>query len=142
MRTGWLRASDVVALAEYVRSIPLVANPYLAPDGRLSAAQARGRLLFERSATHDGRPIPRRDRCDVCHSGPDFTNQARFDVGTRAATDSDAEFDTAHLANVFESAPYPRRPSGDAGGADGHNRQDKRRASDPRRRSSTTWSST
>jgi YVTN family beta-propeller protein len=106
VRTAWLRPSEVVALADYVRSIPPVQNPHLAADGRLTAAQERGKALFERAVTHSGAPIPTRDRCHTCHSGPDFTDFRRFDVGTRAPSDTTLEFDTAHLTNVFESPPY------------------------------------
>ena len=35
-----------------------------------------------------------------------YTDHQAFDVGTRSSTDSDPEFDTAHLTNIFESAPY------------------------------------
>ncbi|MHC4427245.1 MAG: hypothetical protein ACYS0D_01390 [Planctomycetota bacterium] len=105
-RTGWLSASEVVVLTEYIRSIPAVVNPYLEPDGKLTPAQRRGKEFFERTTTNDGRPIPRRDRCNFCHSGPSFTNAQRFDVGTSSDHDSSAEFDTAHLTNIFESGPY------------------------------------
>jgi YVTN family beta-propeller protein len=106
VRTGWLDSSEVVALAEYIRSIPAVHNPYLADDGRLTAAQRRGRELFERTTTNDGRPIAERDRCDFCHAGPHTTNFQAFDVGTAGPTDTKRVFDTAHLTNIFESPPY------------------------------------
>jgi YVTN family beta-propeller protein len=106
VRTGWLGAADVVALSEYIHSIPDVVNPYPAPDGKLTPTQRRGKELFERTTTNDGKPIPQRDQCHFCHSGPKFTNFERFDVGTRSATDTKSEFDSAHLNNIFESAPY------------------------------------
>ncbi|MFQ5655119.1 MAG: hypothetical protein ACE5GW_10370, partial [Planctomycetota bacterium] len=105
-RTGWLGPRDIVALAEFVRSIPPVVNPYLAPDGALTPAQKRGRELFERAVTNDGKPISVRNRCGSCHSGPDFSNHQRFDVGTGTSRDTSPEFDTAHLTNIFESGPY------------------------------------
>ncbi len=106
MRTGWLSATEVVSLAAYIRSIPAVRNPYLAPDGRLSPAQERGKQLFERTTTTDGTPIPERDQCHFCHSGPSFTNYQQFDVGTKAPTDTVSAFDSAHLIGIFESPPY------------------------------------
>ncbi len=106
MRTAWLSAPDVVSLAAYIRSIPAVVNPYLAPGGRLSPAQERGRQLFERTTTTHGTPIPERDQCHFCHSGPSFTNYQQFDVGTKAPTDTVSAFDTAHLTGIFDSPPY------------------------------------
>ncbi|MFQ5490177.1 MAG: hypothetical protein ACE5GE_05590 [Phycisphaerae bacterium] len=106
VRTGWLSWDDVVTLAAFVRSIEPVSNPYRSPDGSLTAAQRRGQALFERTTTNRGDPIPERSRCDYCHSGPKFTDGRRSDVGTKAAHDTAAEFDSAHLPNIFESAPY------------------------------------
>ena len=106
VRTGWLRSSEVVSLAEYIRSIEPVVNPNVATDGELTSAQRRGKVFFERTRTNDGVPIPEESQCHFCHSGPDFTNYRAFDVGTKAAGDSKAEFDTAHLTNIFESAPF------------------------------------
>lgn len=106
VRTGWLNSFDVVALTDYIHSLPPVINPYRDPSGELNPVQEAGRELFFRTTRNDGTPIPERDRCDFCHAGPKFTNHEKFDVGTMAATDSSAEFDTAHLTNIFESAPY------------------------------------
>ncbi len=106
VRTGWLNAVQVVNLASYIRSIRPVVNPYRQADGTLTAAQGRGRILFERDADNSGNPIPERDRCNFCHTRPTFTDGRRFDVGTKAPNDAKARFDTAHLANIFESAPY------------------------------------
>ncbi len=106
VRTGWLSAIEVVELASYIRSIEPVVNPYRAPDGTLTAAQKRGKALFERTTTHDDQPLPERDRCSYCHTGPKFTDGHRADVGTKGPNDTESIFDTAHLTNVFESAPY------------------------------------
>ena len=40
------------------------------------------------------------------NQGPVYTNHATFDVGTKSPTDTSADFDTAHLTNIFESGPY------------------------------------
>jgi len=105
-RTGWLNSSEVVALASYIHSIPAAENPYLEPDGSLTPAQLRGKRFFERETTNDGTPLRETDQCHFCHSGPRFTNHQRFDVGTRSLHDRKAEFDTAHLTNIFESGPF------------------------------------
>jgi YVTN family beta-propeller protein len=106
VRTGWLSSAEVVALADYVHFIQPVENPYQTLDGKLTLVQRRGKKLFERTTTNDGQAIPEKDQCHFCHSGPRFTNHQRFDVGTQSAHDSKSEFDTAHLTNIFESAPY------------------------------------
>ena len=105
-RTGWFSSTQVVALADYILSIPANENPYRPEDGRLTAAQKRGRELFERTVTNDGEPIPERDQCHFCHAGPKFTSLEKFDVGTMSLTDTKNEFDNAHLVNLAESAPY------------------------------------
>ena len=106
VRTGWLGSMEVVDLAAYIRSIAPVVNPYRLPGGDLTPAQRRGKALFERTTLNDGTPIDRENRCDFCHSGPKFFDGRQFDVGTKGPRDSRAEFDTAHLVNIFESAPY------------------------------------
>jgi len=106
VRTGWLSSAEVVDLATYIESIEAVANPYRSPDGVLTPAQKRGRVLFERSTTNRGEPIPEKSRCNYCHRGPKFTNGESFDVGTKARHDTTSRFDTAHLTNIFESGPY------------------------------------
>ncbi len=62
-------AEQVEALTAYLRSLrPLSpALPY--GDGALDAASLRGREVFQSR------------RCDVCHTPPEYTSTARFDVG-------------------------------------------------------------
>jgi len=106
VRTGWLNPTEVAALTDYIHSIQPVENPYRTPDGKLTPIQQRGKKLFERTTTNDGQAISEKDQCHFCHSGPRFTNQQRFDVGTKSPRDRKPEFDTSHLTNLFESPPY------------------------------------
>lgn len=106
VRTGWLTLAQVIELTAYVHTIPLTVNPYRDPSGVLTPAQRRGKVVFERTTTNKGEPIPEQNRCTTCHSGPKFTNGQISDVGTKALHDTSAEFDAAHLSNVFESNPY------------------------------------
>lgn len=106
VRTGWLDPVQVVALSDYIHSITEIENPYLADDGRLTKAQRRGKKIFERTEKKNGEPIPEEQQCHFCHSGPKRTNRERFDVGLKSPTDTKTEFDTAHLVNLFDSAPY------------------------------------
>ena len=75
-------------LALYIRSLPARPNRWRQPDGELTAAQERGKALFERTADKFGKPIPEANRCSFCHSGPKGTSQKSFEVGTRKLTDN------------------------------------------------------
>jgi YVTN family beta-propeller protein len=93
-------------LAVYVRSLPLRPNRWRLPNHELTPAQERGKDLFERAQDKFGVPIPERNRCSYCHSGPKGTSQKSFDVGTRKPTDNTGLLDTPHLTNIALSAPY------------------------------------
>lgn len=97
---------DLSALVAFMRSLSQPSNPYRSPDGKLTPSQERGRRFFERSATMEGRPIPAEMRCITCHPPPLFTDRQRADVGTVSETGDTREFDTPHLVNIFNSAPY------------------------------------
>lgn len=97
-------SSDLDALTAYVTSLneghP---SPYRNPDGSLTVAAQAGKLLFEGSAA-----------CLSCHSGMDFTDNSRHDVGTVQAHSGLASgqpiagtgFDTPTLLGIWETAPY------------------------------------
>ena len=87
-------------------SIPLRPNRYRLPNGELTAAQERGKALFERSRRKDGSVIPEGNRCSFCHSGKYYTNHQLADVGTGKPTDRSPLIDAPHLTNVAYSAPY------------------------------------
>jgi YVTN family beta-propeller protein len=106
VRTRWLNPTEVVALVDYIHSIPPVENPYLNPDGKLTPVQRRGKKFFERTTTNKGEPIPKENQCHFCHTGPHFTNQKQTDIGTKSPVDRSPMFDNAHLVNLFESPPY------------------------------------
>ena len=113
---------DLDALATYVNyGIALPQNPYLAPGGKLTAAQSRGEKTFAAA-------------CLSCHDGPFYTDSALgntgldltkdivlHDVGTCVKTGSypdkpgkdvidqprtACDFDTPTLRGVFATAPY------------------------------------
>jgi YVTN family beta-propeller protein len=90
--------SDLVAFLE--------SRPARRGNGSRAAAAARGRAIFERTATTDGRPIPEGDRCVTCHPPPLYTNRKSVDVDTRGPLDTDSAFDTPHLEGVEGSAPF------------------------------------
>jgi YVTN family beta-propeller protein len=100
---------DDLTLADlvlYLRSLPLRPNRWRAADGELTAAQERGRAIFDRAMDKLGRPIAAGNQCATCHSGPRGTSQKSFDVGTKKATDNSGVFDTPQLTNIALTAPY------------------------------------
>ncbi len=96
---------QVTALESYICTIPRNPNRFRKPGG-LTAAQLRGKRLFNRVRDNFGQIIPKEGRCIHCHSGPYFTNRKKFDVGTQSHLDTKILFDTPHLNNIYESAPY------------------------------------
>jgi cytochrome c peroxidase len=62
--------------------------------------------MFERTMTNDGRIIPKQNRCVTCHFPPLFTDRSKHNIGTQFPLDKDADFDTPHLSNIYDSAPY------------------------------------
>jgi YVTN family beta-propeller protein len=81
-------------------------NAYQLSDGQLTEAQRRGKILFERTSTNDGREIPENDRCITCHPPPYFTDRTLTTVGSGFETDREEYFDTPKLNNIVETAPY------------------------------------
>ncbi len=99
---------ELNAIVAYMYSIPAQPNPFVTSDAvGLTAAQERGKALFERTTTVDGEPLAPEGRCITCHLPPYYTNRQKFDVGTRRATDKEGMlFDTPQLVNIYETAPY------------------------------------
>ena len=93
-------------LVTFVYSLPYRRNRYRQSNGDLTPAQERGKSIFERSESKNGKPIPETNQCGYCHSGPKFTNQRQFDVGTGKPTDRSPVIDVPQLPNVAYSAPY------------------------------------
>lgn len=99
-------ATQLTDLVAFVLSLPARPNRYRAADGQLTAAQERGKAIFERVVAKNGHPIPETNRCYSCHSGPKYTNNKSFDVGTGRTTDRSPLVDTPQLFDVAYSAPY------------------------------------
>ena len=93
-------------LAVYVRSLAPRPNRWLQENGELTAAQERGKTLFERTVDKFKKPISESNRCSNCHSGPKGTNQKIFDVGTRKPNDNTGNLKTPPLTNIALTAPY------------------------------------
>ncbi len=94
------------ALENYICTIPRPPNRYRPLGAELTGAQRRGREVFHRTMTNDGRVIPPTGRCVTCHSPPLYTDKGLHDVGTQYRFDRRGRFDTPHLNNIYDSAPY------------------------------------
>lgn len=94
------------ALDNYICTIPRPPNRYRPLGAELTNAQRRGKRMFERMMTNDGRVIPKEKRCVTCHFPPLYTDRRRHDIGTRFTYDREVLFDTPHLSNIYDSAPY------------------------------------
>jgi len=97
---------ELTDLVTFVYSLPYRPNRNRLANGELTAAQERGKAIFERTKSRDGNPIPETNQCGYCHSGPKYTNQKLFDVGTGKVTDRSPLIDVPQLRNVADSAPY------------------------------------
>ena len=97
---------DLSAVSTYICTIPRPANRYRPLGAELTEAQRRGKAMFERTTTNDGREIPKLHRCVNCHFPPLYTNRTRQNVGTKMPPDRVEAFDVPHLSNIYDSAPY------------------------------------
>jgi YVTN family beta-propeller protein len=93
-------------LVTFVYSLAYRPNRHRLANGDLTPAQERGKAIFERTKTKPGTPVPTENQCGYCHSGPKYTNQQQFDVGTGKAADRSPLVDVPQLSNVAYSAPY------------------------------------
>jgi len=97
---------ELAAVARYISTIPRPPNRHRPLGADLTDAQRRGKKMFERTMTNDGRPIPPADRCVHCHFPPLYTDRSKRDVGTKMYLDKHGVFDVPHLTNIYDSSPY------------------------------------
>jgi cytochrome c peroxidase len=97
---------ELAALDHYISTIPRPPNRYRPLGEALTPAQRRGKLVFERTRTNDGREIDRQKRCVTCHFPPLYTDRQIHDIGLIHRTDTHSRFDVPHLNNIYDSAPY------------------------------------
>jgi YVTN family beta-propeller protein len=105
-RSQSFNQQQLTDLVTFVYSLPYRPNRSRPSTGELWPAQERGKALFERTKYKNGKAIPEADQCAYCHSGPKYTNQKQFDVGTGKPTDRSPVVDVPQLSNVAYSAPY------------------------------------
>ncbi len=106
-RSQGFSPSEVRDLTSFVRSLRLPPDPYDDPGGDLTPAQRRGRAIFFRTKTNDGRLIPLHDRCYYCHAPlTHYTSRVQMNVGTATPHDTIQSFDVPQLQGVWMRAPY------------------------------------
>lgn len=97
---------ELTALDTYICTIPRPPNRYRELGAPLTPAQRQGKAMFERTYTNDGRLIPVAQRCVHCHPPPLYNDGFVHDVGTKMPLDRAGDFDSPHLLNIYDSAPY------------------------------------
>ncbi len=97
---------ELSAVNDYTVTIPRPPNRYRAAGAPLTEAQARGKAVFERTRTNDGRTIAADNRCATCHFPPLYTDRSTRNVGSKGRLDFHGVFDVPHLNNIYDSAPY------------------------------------
>jgi YVTN family beta-propeller protein len=97
---------ELSALVHYISHIPRPPNRYRPLGAELTPAQRRGREVFFRTRKNGGELIPLENRCSTCHRGPLFTDREVHDIKSKMIYDRVDMFDTPHLNNIYDSAPY------------------------------------
>lgn len=105
-RSQSFNSQQLTDLITFVFSLPYRPNRTRLANGELTPAQERGKAIFERTQSKNGKPIPASNQCATCHSGPKYTNQKQVDVGTGKPTDRSPVLDVPQLPNIAYSAPY------------------------------------
>jgi len=106
-RTESFTPDELNALVAFIfQKLENPPNPFQLPNYELTEVQKRGKAIFERTKTNDGREIPEKDRCITCHPPPYFTDRSSANVGSGFETDTEEIFDTPKLNNIVDTAPY------------------------------------
>ncbi len=87
---------EVQALVAYLGTLEFPRNPHREADGGLGPAARRGEALFRSSKTN----------CSSCHSGPEFTDGKRHDVGLNEPGDVYKGHNPPSLRGVYDKDPY------------------------------------
>jgi YVTN family beta-propeller protein len=88
---------DLDSLAAFIDSLPIPLSPAHAHGEPLSAAEQRGRAIFNDPALN----------CATCHPAPLYTDKQLHDVGTAGPDEKiGPAYDTPSLRGLYDSAPY------------------------------------
>ena len=84
--------ADAAAVLAYLESREPPPNPFREPEGSLTQAAQRGKLIFESDKAG----------CAICHSGPYFTDGQIHDVGLGSPRDRYKGYNTPSLRGVYQ----------------------------------------
>lgn len=87
---------DVAALEAFLRSLEPPPSPFREPDGGLSPAASRGRVVF----------ASERAGCSACHAGDDFTTPDIYDVGLGRPADRYQGFNPPSLRGLHRKTMF------------------------------------
>jgi len=97
---------ELAAVDRYISTILRPPNRFRPLGADFTDAQRRGKAIFERTHNNAGQPLPENLRCITCHFPPYYTDRRVHNVGSKHALDLEEAFDTPHLNNIYDSAPY------------------------------------
>lgn len=86
---------EAEAIDAYLKSLQPIPSSHLV-RGELSESAKRGKSLFNSSRTG----------CSNCHPAPFFTDLQMHDVGTRSYRDTQGDYDSPTLVEVWRTSPY------------------------------------
>ena len=87
---------EVEALVAYLATLEFPRNPNREPDGGLTPAARRGEVVFR----------SRKANCASCHSGPEFTDGKRHDLGLNERGDVYKGHNPPSLRGAYDKDPY------------------------------------
>ena len=87
---------EVEALVAYLATLEFPRNPNREPDGGLTPAARRGEVVFR----------SRKANCASCHSGPEFTDGKRHDLGLNELGDVYKGHNPPSLRGAYDKDPY------------------------------------
>ena len=90
------KQEEVEALVAYLGTLDYPKNPNREADGSLSPAAKRGEALFRSNKAN----------CASCHSGPEFTDGMRHDLGLNERGDIYKGHNPPSLRGVYDKDPY------------------------------------
>ncbi|RUL87914.1 hypothetical protein TsocGM_10195 [Tautonia sociabilis] len=87
---------EVQAVIAFLETLERPRNPFVGPDGSISEAAERGRVVFSSPKA----------ACDTCHSGPEFTDGEIHLVGLEDRRDVYKGYNPPTLVGVYDHDPY------------------------------------
>jgi YVTN family beta-propeller protein len=106
-RTEAFSPDQLDALVAYIiQDLTNPPNIHRLDNSSLSPTQQQGKIVYERTSTNNGEPIPIESQCITCHPPPYYSNFLSADVGTLKDNEDSTLFDSPNLNNIYESAPY------------------------------------